>query len=597
MFLTVDSKNSILCLVNKKYLIPVIVFSVLLLVPFGVQTVVDLRGEKRFQPFDIFKDVVYTPIVREKKVAALADSLDAKWRAAREAIAAGAETADALEPVVSALSDLEAAVLTVNTYAELDSSEARYKNLKLADTLLAKLEDEPESFKQADSCVKSLVTELGHVSLWRAFLDVKHYGVWTNRYLRAFENKIDDESAIVLALRPKYQLAVWKIFNDPGEKVVLGAAGDCIGKGCGRDTATASDRWLFYRQDVEFLVQPSPLDVRSAKLDNPITAIEKFRDQLKAKGVELLVVITPGKPSIYPERLTGRASSAVGAENAAGLGNAIGLQSHGKKILDSLAKLGFNTVDLYTPLLAAKVRDSVEGPLYLNDDTHWTPRGAELAAAEIAAAVNRLESDGKIKLKGQCYDNCPNSFIAKDSVADRMGDVGEMSGLNKFGVFKSQKVTGHVVMQQVIKENQNDSEYSACLDSLYENCKKKKDGNADVLCRLTGQTTCAFKTTTYDTTTTPFKDDFRKSEILILGDSFSRIYQTDSPVNAGWIAHFARNMNRPVASIVSDGGASTLVREKLARKASVLKGKKLLIWEFVERDLRFGAEGWKDVDF
>jgi hypothetical protein len=101
----------------------------------------------------------------------------------------------------------------------------------------------------------------------------------------------------------------------------------------------------------------------------------------------------------------------------------------------------------------------------------------------------------------------------------------------------------------------------------------------------------------YDTTITPFKDDFRKSEILILGDSFSRIYQTDSPVNAGWIAHFAKNMNRPVASIVSDGGASTLVREKLARKASVLKGKKLLIWEFVERDLRFGAEGWKDVDF
>ena len=101
----------------------------------------------------------------------------------------------------------------------------------------------------------------------------------------------------------------------------------------------------------------------------------------------------------------------------------------------------------------------------------------------------------------------------------------------------------------------------------------------------------------YDTSITPFKDDFRKSEILILGDRFSRIYQTDSPVNAGWIAHFAKNMNARVASIVSDGGASTLVREKLARKASVLKGKKLLIWEFVERDLRFGAEGWKDVEF
>ncbi len=601
---------------NKKYIIPVVIFSILLLLPFGVQAVADLRGEKRFQPFDIFKDVVYTPIVREKKVAAAADSLDVKWRAAREAIAAGAEVADALEPVVSLLSDLEAAVLSVNTYAELDTSEARYKSLKLADTLLSKLEEEPESFPQADSCIKSLVADLGHVSLWRAFLDVKHYGVWTSRYLRAFENKIDDESAIVLALRPKYQLAVWNLFSDPGEKVVLGAAGDCIGKSCGREEAKSEDKWLFYRQDVEFLVQPSPLDVRSAKLDNPVKAIEKFRDQLKAKGVELLVVITPGKPSIYTERLTGRDSRVAGAENAAGL------QSHGKKILDSLTRAGFNTVDLYTPLLAAKSRDSVEGALYLNDDTHWTPRGAELAADAIAKKVREMVDAGSVKFRGKDTVR----YVASDSIADRMGDVGEMSGLNKFNVFKVQKVTGHVVMQQNIEERIDMAQSSAnCLDSLKRECPKGDDscfrvkrgpcdeedmacvraltkscpkGSAFDSCYYTRLNPCEENDSLYyDTTITPFKDDFRKSEILILGDSFSRIYQTDSPVNAGWIAHFAKNVNRLVASIVSDGGASTLVREKLARKSSVLKGKKLLIWEFVERDLRFGAEGWKDVEF
>jgi len=562
--------------VNKKYIIPVVIFSILLLFPFGWQAVADLRGEKRFQPFDIFKDVVYTPVVREKKVAAAADSLDAKWRAAREAIAAGAEVADALEPVTSSLSDLEAVVLSVNTYAELDTAEARYKSLKLADTLISKLEDEPESFPQADSCIKSLVADLGHMSLWRAFLDVKHYGVWTSRYLRAFENKIDDESAIVLALRPKYQLAVWNLFSDPGEKVVLGAAGDCIGKSCGREEAKPEDKWLFYRQDVEFLVQPSPLDVRSAKLDNPVKAIERFRDQLKAKGVELLVVITPGKPSIYTERLTGR------DENVAGL------QSHGKKILDSLTRAGFNTVDLYTPLLAAKSRDSVEGALYLNDDTHWTPRGAELAAGEIAKKVREMVDAGTVKFRGK--DDV--RYLASDSVADRMGDVGEMSGLNKFGVFKVQQVTGHVVMQQNIKKRTEKLPVdSTCVEAAKNTCKKNDS------CFTALSALCERDTVLYDTTVTPFKDDFRKSEILILGDSFSRIYQTDSPVNAGWIAHFAKNMNARVASIVSDGGASTLVREKLARKASVLKGKKLLIWEFVERDLRFGAEGWKNVEF
>ena len=513
---------------KKTYVAIVVLFALLLLLPFTVQTVADLRGEKRFLSLDIFKDVVYTPFVRESALSAGAMKLDSLWREARESIAGGTEAGEALEPVIGALSDLEAVALTVNAYASLDTAEADYKLLKQADTLLATLEDEPENFKAADSTLKAVIAEFGHFSLWRAFLGVKLYGVWTSRYLRAFESKVEDENALVLAVRPRYQLAVWKIFNDPGEKVVLG---------------NGEGRWLFYRQDVEFLVQPSPLDVRSAKLDNPIQAILKFREQLKAKGVELLVVVTPGKPSIYPERLTAADIDDPGA-------NAMG---HGKAILDSLARLGLNTVDLYTPLLAAKADDASLGPLYLNDDTHWTPRGAELAANVIAKKVSELAESGVVDIGEPSME-----FVASDSIADRMGDIGEMSGLNKFNVFKVQRVTGHVVSQQEVTER----------DSV-----------------------------AYDTTRTPFKDDFRKAKILILGDSFSRIYQTDAPVNAGWIAHFAKEMGRPVASIVSDGGASTLVREKLARKAGVLKGKKLLIWEFVERDLRFGAEGWKEVNF
>lgn len=492
---------------KKLYIFFVVVFAIMLLLPFTVQTVADLRGEKRFVSLDIFKDIVYTPFVRESRMVESSAKLNDAWFAARESIAGGGEVGESLEGVVSALSDLEAVALSVNGYAELDTAESDYKLLKLADTLVAALEDEPETFKTVDSTLKAVVAEFGLFSVWRALCGIKHYGVWTSRYLRAFENKVEDENALVLAFRPKYQLAVWNVFKDPGEKVVLGA-----GEG----------RWLFYRQDVEFLVQPSPLDVRSAKLDNPIQAILKFRDQLKAKGVELLVVITPGKPSIYPERLTGA--------------DGLKLAGHGKAILDSLTKLGLNTVDLYTPLLSAKADDAKLGALYLDDDTHWTPRGAELAAGEIAKKVNAMVDAGLVNIGEPSMD-----YVVSDSLADRMGDIGEMSGLNKFNVFKAQQVTGHVV--------------------------------------------------------SPFKDDFRKSKILILGDSFSRIYQTDSPVNAGWIAHFAKNISRPVSSIVSDGGASTLVREKLARKAGVLKGKKLLIWEFVERDLRFGAEGWKTIEF
>lgn len=136
---------------NKKYIALVVVFALLLLLPFSVQTVADLCGEKRFLSFDIFKDVAYTPFKRGFAISNAADSLNARWRSAREAIAAGSETGEALEPVISAVSDLEAAVLAVNAYAELDSGEARYKLLKQADTLIAALEDEPESFPQVDT--------------------------------------------------------------------------------------------------------------------------------------------------------------------------------------------------------------------------------------------------------------------------------------------------------------------------------------------------------------------------------------------------------------------------------------------------------------
>ena len=533
---------------KKIYIFFVVVFAVLLLLPFSVQTVADLRGEKRFVSLDIFKDIFYTPFVRESRMVDLSTKLNDAWLAARESIAGGGDVGESLEGVVSALSDLEAVALSVSNYAELDTAEADYKLLKLADTLLASLEDEPESFKMVDSTLKAVVAEFGHLSVWRAICGIKHYGVWTSRYLRAFEKKVEDENALVLKFRPQYQLAVWKLFNDPGEKVVLGSDCDPEKNNC----AKRPGRWLFYRQDVEFLVQPSPLDVRSAKLDNPIQAILKFRDQLKAKGVELLVVVTPGKPSIYPERLTGIVDSIVAP-------------GHGKMILDSLTSLGLNTVDLYTPFLAAKKYDERFGPLYLDDDTHWTPRGAELAAAVIAGSVLQMNAAGVIDLGSGAL-----RYVPVDSSADRMGDIGEMSGLNKFDVFKPQLVTGHVVYQQAMDERILASRLLDVDDSV---------------------------ALEIDTTMTPFKDDFRKSKILILGDSFSRIYQTDAPVNAGWIAHFARNISRPVSSIVSDGGASTLVREKLARKAGVLKGKKLLIWEFVERDLRFGAEGWKDVIF
>ena len=92
----------------------------------------------------------------------------------------------------------------------------------------------------------------------------------------------------------------------------------------------------------------------------------------------------------------------------------------------------------------------------------------------------------------------------------------------------------------------------------------------------------------------PYRDD-PDAGILVLGDSFLRIYEQDEPGSAGFIAHLARELGQPVTSLVNDGGASTLVRQELARKPHLLTGKNLVVWEFVERDISLRHAEWEDV--
>ncbi len=70
--------------------------------------------------------------------------------------------------------------------------------------------------------------------------------------------------------------------------------------------------WLFYRPDVRCLVEPDRPDIRregtlvgippqGTYQDSVVRAIVHFRDQLKERGIEVLVMPVPGKPSIYPK--------------------------------------------------------------------------------------------------------------------------------------------------------------------------------------------------------------------------------------------------------------------------------------------------------
>ncbi len=37
------------------------------------------------------------------------------------------------------------------------------------------------------------------------------------------------------------------------------------------------------------------------------------------------------------------------------------------------------------------------------------------------------------------------------------------------------------------------------------------------------------------------------------------------------------------------------MRQELHRRPALLKNKRVVVWEFVERDIRLGTEGWQQV--
>lgn len=482
------------------------IFFVMLLLPVSWELAHSFRSGEAFAPLDIFRDVA-SPFARETVLKREADSLNAGM----EQVLSLAKSEDStltekIADLDGVAQNLKRSLMEVNSYMPLDSTDSAVAKISDFQKKLAELESDVslgDSLLQMTSEIRNAYASFSLAHVAKAWWN---HGFLCGKYLRAYEGRMEKENSFVKKTRPVYQAFAWKVLKDPGEKAVY-----------------ADSNFLYYRQDVDFLVKPAPWTLDS--LDNPIEAVLDFKAELAKRDVELLVVVVPGKPSIYPEFLNPTMYSLFEKEFSLGL-----------RFVDTLQTLGVETVNLYPVLKKAKEKDRKGDFLYLNTDTHWTPRGARIAAEAIAKKVKQMN----------VAKTLPKLALTDSLVtAVRTGDIATMADLEY--AYPDQTVEAHQVKVA--------------------------------------------------STGAPLRSDFRKSQILILGDSYSRIYETDAPMSAGWISQFASELQTPVASIISDGGASTLVREKLARRSGVLKNKKLVIWEFVERDLRFGAEGWKKVRF
>ncbi len=110
------------------------------------------------------------------------------------------------------------------------------------------------------------------------------------------------------------------------------------------------------------------------ELADPIPAIVDFQKQLKARGIDLLVVPVPPKAAIYPEKIL--PGFDVGADDPAPVLH---------RFYEELRAAGIDVLDL-APLFVQN-RDDKRGGVFCKTDSHWSGLGCMLAAQAIAEKI------------------------------------------------------------------------------------------------------------------------------------------------------------------------------------------------------------------
>ena len=212
---------------------------------------------------------------------------------------------------------------------------------------------------------------------------------------------------------------------------------------------------------------------------------------------------------------------------------------YGRKFLQSLAHAGIEVVDLLPTFLAARIdHDNAKAePLYQRQDTHWTDRGLRLAADIVSARIKKYPWYHELSSHARTYSIKETSFT-------RFGDL-----------------------------------HSRLPDPL----KKKYKPETLVAHQVLGPDGAVY-------------DDDPDSPIVVLGDSFTGVYELTDAEHAGVSAHIAKDVSYPVDLVMSYGGGPN-VRQKLMRRgADALDSKKLVIWMMTARDLYNYWEDWEPLN-
>jgi alginate O-acetyltransferase complex protein AlgJ len=283
-----------------------------------------------------------------------------------------------------------------------------------------------------------------------------------------------------------------------------------------------ADGWLFFRKEISYMfggdLSKQPED------KNPLPHIVEFKKMCDDRNIDLLFVVVPNKSDVYFEKLYDAIPRSVTLVNP-----------YGRKFLRDLQESGVEVIDLLPLFLKAKRDDqkSFES-LYQKQDTHWTNRGLQIAAAAIADRIKEYSWFPEAKKSAI-------SFLIHDTTFLRLGDIVDKLPENRRGDYPPAMLQASQI--------------------------RTSDGKL-------------------------FQQNNRCAPLLLIGDSFTGVFELVDCKSAGIGANIAALTSLPVDIITSWGGGP-LVREKMLRaRSNDLGFKRLIIYMMVARDLYNYSEGW-----
>jgi len=226
-----------------------------------------------------------------------------------------------------------------------------------------------------------------------------------------YEDAINETTPVREAFLEPLQQFLLTALKTGNEKVIVG-----------------KDGYLFYPEDVDYLLEPGFMRQarqwkrnQSGVQPDPVRAITKFNNDLKERGIRLIVFPVPVKASFYGDKLH---AAKPYLEN-----------KDYRYFLDVLKKNGVDVLELNEDFHDLQL--SGKEP-FLKTDTHWTPEAMDLAAercaqmlgcddplpaGDEATITNTGDTSALLKLENNPYPQETVTIKQYDMIPDTSSDI------------------------------------------------------------------------------------------------------------------------------------------------------------------------------